>query len=162
MPTVHLIHGFIGNGKTTFSRELEIVSGAVRLSPDEVMTARYGADPPASRFKRCLRAVMKALDRKWTRIIREGKSVILDYGFWTRKQRNRFRKMAANLGADTVLYDVRCGERTALRRVHARNRDTAGSLYISDNTFRILKKDFEPVRAGEKAVTIRTGGRRLR
>lgn len=40
MPTVHMIHGFVGVGKTTFAKKLQQEVNAVRFSPDEWMIAR--------------------------------------------------------------------------------------------------------------------------
>ena len=45
MATAHLIHGFLGAGKTTFARELEQNIPAIRFSHDEWMTRLYGDDP---------------------------------------------------------------------------------------------------------------------
>jgi predicted kinase len=38
MPTAHLIHGFLGVGKTTLARQLEQKIPAIRFSHDEWMT----------------------------------------------------------------------------------------------------------------------------
>jgi predicted kinase len=48
MPAAHLIHGFLGAGKTTFARELERNIPAIRFSHDEWMVRLYGIDPPIS------------------------------------------------------------------------------------------------------------------
>lgn len=49
MSTVHLIHGFIACGKTTFGRKLEVETGGLRLSPwTELGPERLtGSDNPA-------------------------------------------------------------------------------------------------------------------
>lgn len=41
-PTLHLIHGYLGAGKTTFARKLEIDTKALRFTLDEwiVQTVR--------------------------------------------------------------------------------------------------------------------------
>src|SRR2546421_108333 len=50
MATVHLIHGFLGSGKTTFARQLEESLPAIRFTHDEWMSRIYGEDPPVERF----------------------------------------------------------------------------------------------------------------
>jgi predicted kinase len=50
MPTAHLIHGYVGAGKTTFARRLEQELPAIRFSHDEWMTRLYGDDPPVDQF----------------------------------------------------------------------------------------------------------------
>ncbi|GAA2756515.1 putative kinase [Actinopolymorpha rutila] len=44
MPTAHLIHGYIGAGKTTLAKRLERDADAVRFTLDEWLTALYGDD----------------------------------------------------------------------------------------------------------------------
>lgn len=45
MPTIHLMTGFIGFGKTTIAKELEQNIPAVRFTHDEIMFERYGRAP---------------------------------------------------------------------------------------------------------------------
>ena len=40
-PTIHMMFGFIGSGKSTFARKLESELRAARFSPDEWMVAPY-------------------------------------------------------------------------------------------------------------------------
>ena len=42
---IHLIHGFMGFGKTTLAKQLEISLPAVRFTHDEIMLARHGRTP---------------------------------------------------------------------------------------------------------------------
>ena len=51
MPTAHLIHGYLGAGKTTFARQLERDIPAIRFSHDEWMVRLYGDDPPIERSR---------------------------------------------------------------------------------------------------------------
>ena len=46
MPTVHMISGLIGAGKTTFAHELERRHGAVRFSLDEWIMGAFGPEAP--------------------------------------------------------------------------------------------------------------------
>jgi predicted kinase len=46
MPTVHLIHGYLGTGKTTRAKKLAEEVKGVRFNPDEWMVRLYGDDPP--------------------------------------------------------------------------------------------------------------------
>ena len=50
MPTVHMIHGYLGAGKTTLARRLEREAPAIRFTHDEWMARLYGIDPPAERI----------------------------------------------------------------------------------------------------------------
>ena len=50
MPTAHLLHGFVGGGKTTFARKLEREYRAVRFTHDEWMHKLYGPNPSEDQF----------------------------------------------------------------------------------------------------------------
>ena len=91
MPTVHLIHGYLGAGKTTFAKKLAEDVKGVRFNPDEWMARLYGEDPPAEQFAERLERVFALLDDQWVRVVRSGVDVVLDYGFWTRASRDDSR-----------------------------------------------------------------------
>jgi predicted kinase len=50
MAKAHLIHGYLGAGKTTFARRLEQELRAIRFTHDEWMSRLYGDDPSADMF----------------------------------------------------------------------------------------------------------------
>ena len=156
MPTVHLIHGYIGAGKTTFSRKLAEEVNGVRFNPDEWMTRLYGEDPPADQFAERLERVFALLDDQWVRVVHCGVDVVLDYGFWTRASRDLARQRAGEVGATCRLYALQCSEATARERCRRRNASLQGSLYIAANTFDVLKARFEPLAADEPHVVINT------
>jgi predicted kinase len=157
MPTAHLIHGFLGAGKTTLARRLEAELGAVRFSPDEWMSRLYGDDPPAERFADMLSRVYAIMDQQWPLLLARGLDVVLDYGFWTRASRDHARAQAIAAGARSLLYWVRCGEEVARARCRARNADLRGSLFIADATFDLLKNRFEPLGPDEPFELVETG-----
>ena len=108
MPTVHLIHGYIGAGKTTFARRLERQLPAIRFSHDEWMTCLYGDDPPVDQFPDFHQRVLKMIDFYWTRCVALGLDVVLDLGFWSRRQRDETRAAAFALGGSAWLYRLEC------------------------------------------------------
>ena len=50
MSTAHLIHGYIGAGKTTLARTLERELPAIRFTPDEEVARRYGENERSFRY----------------------------------------------------------------------------------------------------------------
>jgi predicted kinase len=158
MATVHLIHGFLGCGKTTLARRLAAEHRAVRFSPDEVMVERHGVDPPAEHFAEYKRAIFAEMNAQWPAVIATGVDVVLDSGLWTRAERDAARARAASLGAQVRLYWVRCSEETARARCRARNAgpEREGSLYIAENTFDVLKKRYEPLAEDEPFTLVDT------
>lgn len=156
MATVHLIHGYLGAGKTTFAKKLAEEVNGVRFNPDEWMVRLYGEDPPADQFTGRLERVFALLDDQWVRVVRCGVDVVLDYGLWTRASRDGARQQAAAAGASCRLYALQCSETTARARCRQRNANLQGSLYIADNTFDVLKVRFEPLQLDKPHVLINT------
>ncbi|WP_433006551.1 AAA family ATPase [Kribbella sp. CA-294648] len=95
-----LLIGLPGSGKTTLARQLEVERSALRLTPDEWMPPLFGAGENDGR-----RWVLES-ELLWgvaARVLTLGVSVILDYGCWSRPERELFRENAAKLGARTEL-----------------------------------------------------------
>ena len=157
MATAHLIHGYLGAGKTTFARQLEADLPALRLSHDEWMAGLFGEDPPAASFADQHRRVWAALEPVWTRVLTLGCDVVLDFGFWRRSERDSVRDQAIALGAEVRLYELVCPEAEAWRRVEGRNGALRGSLLITRNTFDLLKGRFEALAPDEDHLTIQSG-----
>lgn len=153
-PKAFLIHGFLGAGKTTFSKHLESEEKALRFTHDEWMSQLYGDDPPEEHFPEYARRVYAVMEGTWTRCLALGTSVILDFGFWSRADRERTRALVATHGGDAVLYRLNCAEDVAWERINARNRALGGSLYIAPNTFGILRARFEPLEDEEARIEI--------
>jgi predicted kinase len=154
MAMVHMIHGYLGSGKTTFARKLEQELPALRFTHDEWMTRLFGDDPPADLFPEFFRRVSEQIDSIWPRCLELGIEVVLDLNFWSRKQRARVRAIASELGVGVRLYQLSCPDEIAWRRIEKRNRERQGSLFISRNTFEILKARFEPLGDDEERIVV--------
>lgn len=149
MATAHLLFGFLGSGKTSFARRLEAAHRAVRFTPDEWMARLFGDDPPEETFPEMAGAILELLEPLWTRCLTLGLDVVLDYGFWRRKERDEVRAIVERLGATACLYRLECPDHEALRRIDARNRADDRSLYIAPATYDALRHRFEPLDADE-------------
>jgi predicted kinase len=150
MPTAHLVHGFLGVGKTSFAKQLERSLPAIRFSHDEWMVLFYGTDPPAHLFEGHSRAVTEQIDLLWARCLELGVDVVLDLGFWSREERDQARARARAQGADALLYRVNCPEHVARARLRARNENLDGDLLITEATYDFLRMRFEPLTPEEE------------
>jgi predicted kinase len=154
MTTVHMIHGYIGAGKTTFARELEQRLPTLRLTHDEWMLRLYGGDPPTEQFQAFSDKVSEQIEFVWTGCVGLGLDVVLDLNFWSRKQRDSVRNIAATLRADVRLYHLSCPDEIAWGRVNNRNKSLTDSLFIARNTFLMLKDRFEPLNDDEARIEV--------
>jgi predicted kinase len=117
VPTLFLISGLPGAGKTTLARRLETERRALRLTPDEWM-ARIVGDGWDHARRAQVEAVMVEVAE---RVLGLGLSVVLDFGFWTRAERDALRARARAVGAavETLYLDPPLSE--LQRRLATRN-----------------------------------------
>lgn len=96
------------------------------------------------------------METAWTRCLDLGVNIVLDFGFWSREERDTIRNVVARHGGEPVLYHLNCPEEIAWQRVDERNRALGGSLFIAPKTFEVLKARFEPLADDEPHVEIVT------
>ncbi len=141
MPILHLICGLPGSGKTTLARRLERDLPALRLAPDEWM-ARIVGDG----YDEAKRAAVEAV--QWeiaARALRLGVDVILENGFWSRRERDDFRARAAALGADTKLHFLDVPRDELLRRLALRNAAVPPDAFrVNEAQLDLWSRSFEP------------------
>lgn len=137
-PIAFLIHGYIGAGKTTLARRLEAEESAVRFTHDERMRSLYGKDPPEARYAEYAQRISDLMETMWTRCIALKTNVVLDFGFWSRRERDRVRELVASLNGEARMYRLSCPDDLAWSRVEKRNERSETGLYIARNTFEVL------------------------
>lgn len=146
MAIMHMIHGFVGVGKTTFAKELEQKTGAKRFTPDEHMIEVYGHNPPAEKFAEYQKKIKDEIWQEVRQAVNSGGDVILDFGFWTLEERNQVRDFAAEVGADIQLYELQCSEETSVQRTLERTAELPdGAFFIDQNAIEEFKERFEPI-----------------
>jgi predicted kinase len=150
MPTVHLICGSTGAGKTTYAKALADRVRGVRFSIDEWMANLFVADRPdplslawaVERTARCERQMWAAADQ----LLARGVDVVYDVGLSKREHRDRFRARAAQVGAETKLHYLDIDADTRRERVRRRNEDVANEtsfFVITGPMFDWMERWFE-------------------
>jgi|SRR5579862_120466 len=144
MPTLFLICGLPGSGKTTLAKRLERERPALRLTPDEWMARIVGDGNDG--VKRA--AVEKVQWEIAQRVLSLGVDAILESGFWARSERDEFRAQAAALGADTKLYYLDVPLDELKRRLTLRN------AVLPPDTFHVNVADLDSWASGFEPPTL--------
>lgn len=105
-----------------------MVSGALRLTPDEWMIPLFG-EPGVGGKRNVLegRFVWLALSA-----LRLGVSVVLDFGVWAKEERSALRALAASVGATCELVYLEVDEAEQWRRVQERSLTDPGNTFPMD------------------------------
>ena len=82
---------------------------------------------------------------------------MLDFGFWSRSERDRTRALIAQLGGECRLYRLTCPDEIARQRIEGRNEDLDASLFIAPAAYDALKARFEPLGPDERSIEMITG-----
>lgn len=99
-PTLFLVVGLPGCGKTTAARQFEAEHAALRLTKDEWMKALYGAENPSSASD----VIEGRLVAIGLRVLTLGTNVALDFGLWSRDERSALRHAGEQAGASVVMW----------------------------------------------------------
>ena len=154
-PRLVLLCGLPASGKTTLARELADTYGAVRLSADEWKLA-LGIDPFDDDARVRLEAQLATLAQ---RLLSIGTSVILEWGFWARVERDEKREAARSVGAAVELRFLDAPFDELVRRVVERTAN--GGIPITAGHMERYRGSFEPPTDAELALydpPLRRGG----
>ena len=147
----YVICGFIGAGKTTFARRLEKQTGAIRVTKDEWIIKIFGnkitSDKNFAVFDKNITELARDIAFK---ILRAGKDVIIDEGFWVKSQRDDIKKKIINVGAKPIFYYVECSINKMKERVIDRSKNPpTDSFEINEEMFDKYLKYWEPPKKEE-------------
>ena len=145
-PTLFLICGLPGSGKTTLARQLESSHNALRLTPDEWMERVVGDG-----YDEAKRAVVEAI--QWeiaARVLSLGVNAILDFGFWGRSERDDFRAKASAIGARAVVRYLNVSREELWKRLSERNASLPpDTFHVDEAQLDLWSSWFQPPTADE-------------
>ncbi len=130
--TVYLLCGLPGAGKTTRAKELEADGKGVLLNADSWVCHLYPDDAEAAARDERKGLVEQVQWELVERLVGDGISVILDWGVWTRAERDRYRKRARDLGAEVRTVFVDAPIETLHERVADKNRETIEEMGVAE------------------------------
>ena len=153
---LHIICGFVGAGKTTLAKKLEKKYKAIRFSTDEWMIelfnfkGNFGKKYIDSK-KRCKEFIWKLAKE----ILLSKRDVVLDFGFWSKKERALFFKRAKQIGVEPVLYFLDIPIKELKKRVNFRNKKLdAKTFNITEIWFNKWLPLFEAPKSSEQPIII--------
>ncbi|MFB8040489.1 ATP-binding protein [Streptomyces hydrogenans] len=156
-PTVFLLVGLTGSGKTTYAQRVLEPRGAVRLSVDEVVFARYGrygVGYPENTYFEKEAPVVAELHERLAELVAEGRDVVWDHGLWPHKDREVMKTLVEAAGGRWRLLYFPVARDELLRRLAERNvRGDANSLVVTPEALDDFFARFEePQGEGEEIV----------
>jgi predicted kinase len=119
--TLHLMVGLPCSGKTSLAQKLETERSALRLTPDEWQLRLFGQDAEEPEHDARHGLIEALLWELASRALGLGTNVILDFGFWTREEREAYRWRAKQLGASSEVHFLDVPADELLRRLMRRN-----------------------------------------
>lgn len=137
MATLYLICGMTGSGKTALAKQLEASLSAIRFSPDEWIKIVIKDKTDKMELDR-LRGPIEAL--QWDiaqRLLQKDISVVLENGFWSKKERLAYRATAKAIGAAVELHYLNISKDELWRRLQKRN------AVASSDSFHVTEHELE-------------------
>lgn len=136
-----LMAGLPGSGKTTLARKLER-QGFLRLSPDERVWQKhghYGRDFPRGEYRVRERPILAQIAVELQAALAAGRDVVMDHGFWTVEEREEWRQIGEQAGADVILLYLPGDHASLWDRIKERNEETfddPNAMYFSEDDLR--------------------------
>lgn len=121
MAKVYMMCGRICTGKSTYAKKLRDMHKAVILSVDEITLALFGHDVGDMHDTYVERAE-KYLYDKSVEMISSGINVVLDWGFWTKRERDEAKEFYGAKGIECEFHFIDISDEEWISRVEKRNK----------------------------------------
>ena len=103
----------------------------------------------------CFAKTVEYLWEQASKCAQQGKTVIFDLGFWTKKDRQRARQKATDLGFMPIIHYISAPDEVLKERI-ARRKGVIAERNLKN--FDTLKKQFEPPEEHEEYIKISSIG----
>lgn len=143
MPKAILTCGKVCSGKTTLAKKLKAERNAVILSCDELMLSLFD-EQLGEKHNETVRKSEEYLLKKSLEILECGIDVILDWGFWTKSERQQVGDFYNSHGFDIEWHFVNVPDEQQKRNILKRNSQRDENTYfISDEMAEKFNSVFE-------------------
>lgn len=110
----------------------------MRLTPDEWQHFLFGHDISDPQHDERHTRIEELMWEIAVKVLTSGVDVILDFGFWTKSERDEFRRKAHSLGAESKIHYMDVPDHIIRERLSARNK-----LVGKDAVFYVGKEEFD-------------------
>lgn len=144
MAKAFLMCGKICSGKTAYAMKLRKMHDAVVLSVDDITLALFGQDA-GEMHSVYVERLENYLYEKSLEIIETGTNVVLDWGFWTKRERDFAREFYGSRGIELSFCYISISPEEWSRRIVKRNQSVVegkNRAYYVDSG---LAKKFEAI-----------------
>lgn len=136
MAKVFLICGKICCGKTTYANKIYAENNAILLSVDEITLALFGQHC-GDKHDEYVERAEKYLLNKSMELINKDINVVLDWGFWTKAERESAKGFYKSRNIECELHYIDISDETWESRLHKRNNavlaNEISAYYVDDN-----------------------------
>ncbi len=140
-PTLHLICGLPGSGKTTLAKSIAASTGSFRFSPDEWIKDIWidKAESEGNQY----RDQVEQLQWKMAKLMLQNSvGVIIEWGTWGRNEREKLRDEARALGAKVKFYYLNVSREILKKRILSRNQSIGlHEFYIRESEIETFLDD---------------------
>jgi predicted kinase len=142
----------LGSGKTTYAKRLE-ADGMVRLSID-VQMWRRGITDVLELPVQTHAEIEAHLHERLLQLVGDGQDVVLDFSFWSRAMRARWRQVLEPTGVVPEAIYLATPRSTALRRLQGRQGTHSDDYVVPDDLAARYIDHFEVPTPDEGPLTV--------
>ena len=141
MGKLFLLCGKPGSGKTTLAKALKKDYGLIHFSADDFMLKLFGEIEDRDMFDKKLKATKDLIYQICDDVLRSN-NVVLDFGFWTKRERKDLKNRFKNY--EVIVVYLKLDDNKIFSQIENRNNNLKDNEYFMDlTTFKILSSKFE-------------------